>query len=113
MATEILGSVIQRGIPNNPWPAFAGLALLAVLATFRYCYRLWVIHDLVRERSQDRVLLKGGRWRFVIEITPTQSKEPPTGSLNVIPLRKPRHHAAGPSGRPSDNRDKEGIEPPT
>jgi hypothetical protein len=113
MAMEILGSVIQHGIPNNPWPAIAGLALLAVLATFRYWYRLWVIHDLVRERSQDRVMLKGGRWRFVIEITPTQPKEPPTGSYNVIPLRTPRHNAPGPSRRRSDDRDRETIEPPT
>jgi hypothetical protein len=91
MVTQALGGpAVQNAMASNPWPAVIALTLLATLATIRYCYRLWIIHDLLKQRPKDRIMLRGGLWRFVIEFTPTESEEPSTNSGNVIPLRTPR-----------------------
>jgi hypothetical protein len=95
MLTQVLGGpAVQYAMLSNPWPAVVALALLAILASIRYCYWLWIIHDLLKQRPKDRIVLRGGLWRFVIEITPTESEKPSTNSENVIPLRTPRHTAS-------------------
>ena len=103
MLTEALGgSAVQYAMPRNSWPAVGVVAFLSALATLRYCYRLWVIHDLLRKRSKDRIVLREGWRRFVVEITPTEPEEPRTSSDNVILMRTPQRREPGSPGRLSE-----------
>jgi hypothetical protein len=103
MLTEALGgSAVQYAMPGNSWPAVGVVAFLSALATLRYCCRLWVIHDLLRKRPKDRIVLREGWRRFVVEITPTEPEEPGISSDNVILMRTPQRREAGSRGRPSE-----------